>query len=107
MIRSLVAVFVRRWCTFRELVILAHNCFNVRCLPNRDYSRPLGAACLGRRGKIMPSILKIKITLAVLAAFVAAVAIATAATSAHAATGASQLRASGTDAYAPMGLFRC
>jgi hypothetical protein len=55
----------------------------------------------------MPSILKIKITLAVLAAFVAAVAIATAATSAHAATGASQLRASGTDAYAPMGLFRC
>ena len=57
----------------------------------------------------MPGILKIKITLAVLAAFLSAVAIAAAmgATSARAATGASVLRAGGTEAYAPMGLFRC
>ena len=58
----------------------------------------------------MPSILKIKITLAVVAAFLAAVAIAVAAmgaTSAHAATGASLLRAAGTEGYAPMSLFRC
>jgi hypothetical protein len=57
----------------------------------------------------MPSILKIKITLAVVAAFLSAVAIAAAmgATSARAATGASLLRATGTEAYAPMGLFRC
>jgi hypothetical protein len=58
----------------------------------------------------MPSILKIKFTLAVLAAFLSAVAIAaaaTGATSAHAATGASLLRAAGTEAYAPMSLFRC
>ena len=57
----------------------------------------------------MSGILKIKITLAVLAAFLSAVAIAAAmsARSAHAATGASALKASGTDAYAPMSLFRC
>jgi len=57
----------------------------------------------------MPGILKIKITLAVLAAFLSAVAIAAAmaATSARAATGVSVLRATGTEAYAPMNLFRC
>lgn len=57
----------------------------------------------------MPGILKIKITLAVLGAFLSAAAIVVAlgVTSAHAATGTSALRASGSDAYAPMGLFRC
>ena len=57
----------------------------------------------------MPGILKIKITLAILGAFLSAVAITAAmgATSPRAATGASVLRASGTEAYAPMGLFRC
>jgi hypothetical protein len=55
----------------------------------------------------MSGILKIKITLAVLAAFLSAVAIAAAATSAHAATGASQLRSAGTVADGPLGLFRC
>jgi hypothetical protein len=57
----------------------------------------------------MSGILKIKITLAVVAAFVSAVAIVAAAmgtTSALAATGASQLRSAAT-AYAPMSLFRC
>jgi hypothetical protein len=54
--------------------------------------------------------LKIKITLAVVAAFLSTVAIAadaTGATSARAETGASALKAAGTQAYAPMGLFRC
>jgi len=58
----------------------------------------------------MSSILKIKITLAVVAAFLSAVAIAAVAagaTSASAAPGASQLRSAGTVGYAPMSLFRC
>lgn len=58
----------------------------------------------------MSGILKIKITLAVVAAFLSAVAIAAAAmgaTSASAATGASQLRSAGATGYAPMSLFRC
>jgi hypothetical protein len=57
----------------------------------------------------MPGILKIKITLAVVAAFLSAVAIVAAmgATSARAGTGASVLRATGAEAYAPMSLFRC
>jgi len=52
----------------------------------------------------------IGITWFAVAAFLSAVAIVVAvagATSANAATGASQLRAAGTEAYAPLGLFRC
>jgi cytosine/uracil/thiamine/allantoin permease len=52
----------------------------------------------------------IGITWFAVAAFLSAVAIVVAVvgvTSANAATGASQLRAAGTEAYAPLGLFRC
>ena len=52
----------------------------------------------------------IGITWFAVAAFLAAVAIVVAVTgmtSARAATGVSQLKAAGTDTYAPMSLFRC
>ncbi|HUN30601.1 MAG TPA: hypothetical protein VMU95_01175 [Trebonia sp.] len=55
----------------------------------------------------MPGILKIKITLAVLAAFLSAVAIAATMSATSAGAGASVLRAARADAYAPMSLFRC
>ena len=66
------------------------------------------AARLGRRGKFMRGI--IGITWAAVAAFLSAVAIVVAVlgwTSAGAATGASALKGAGTEAYAPMSLFRC